>query len=33
MRAIDGFRGPQVLRRIDGDEVAFVTPRDHLAIL
>jgi antibiotic biosynthesis monooxygenase (ABM) superfamily enzyme len=25
MRAIDGFRGADVLRRVDGDEVAFVT--------
>ena len=25
MRSIDGFRGAEVLRRPDGDEVAFVT--------
>jgi antibiotic biosynthesis monooxygenase (ABM) superfamily enzyme len=25
MRAIPGFRGAEVLRRVDGDEVAFVT--------
>jgi antibiotic biosynthesis monooxygenase (ABM) superfamily enzyme len=25
MRAIPGFRGAEVLRRLDGDEVAFVT--------
>ena len=25
MRSLDGFRGAEVLRRADGDEVAFVT--------